>query len=208
MQGERAGLRRSARSHRLAAMPSRSEPRRLAAVLFTDIVGSTEVAAEIGDARWRALLDRHLAIVRRELKRFGGRLNDTAGDGVFATFERPTEAIRCAVALTDAVRELGTLCRERRIGLRLMIIPELHSPGSAYPFRDVHEAVSAAARREGIPVVDLLPAFAGADPPSLWVSRGDAHPNARAHRIIADALYEEIARGAPERRFNERTIGQ
>lgn len=88
-------------------VPSRSETRRLAAVLFTDIVGSTQVAAELGDARWRALLDRHLAIVRRELKRFGGRLNDTAGDGVFATFERPTEAIRCAVALTEAVRELG-----------------------------------------------------------------------------------------------------
>ena len=80
---------------------------RLAAVLFTDIVGSTSVAAEMGDRRWRELLGRHHQIVRRELKRFQGKENDTAGDGFFATFDRPNEAIRCAVAATEAVRELG-----------------------------------------------------------------------------------------------------
>ena len=80
---------------------------RLTAVLFTDIVRSTQIAAEIGDTRWRELITRHHSLVSRQLKRFGGRLNDTAGDGVFATFERPADAIRCACACVVAVRELG-----------------------------------------------------------------------------------------------------
>jgi class 3 adenylate cyclase/streptogramin lyase len=79
----------------------------LGAVLFTDIVGSTAVAAEMGNARWSELVARHHRIVRRELDRFGGREMDTAGDGFFATFERPADAIRCAVAAAGAVRELG-----------------------------------------------------------------------------------------------------
>jgi class 3 adenylate cyclase len=85
----------------------RGSGRRLGAVLFTDIVGSTAIAAELGNARWGELVARHHRIVRRELRRFGGREIDTAGDGFFATFERPVDAIRCAVAATDAVRELG-----------------------------------------------------------------------------------------------------
>jgi class 3 adenylate cyclase/streptogramin lyase len=79
----------------------------LGAVLFTDIVGSTAIAAEMGNTRWSELVARHHRIVRRELDRFGGREMDTAGDGFFATFERPADAIRCAVAATGAVRELG-----------------------------------------------------------------------------------------------------
>jgi class 3 adenylate cyclase len=135
-------------------MPSRSEARRLAAVLFTDIVGSTEVAAELGDARWRALLDRHLAIVRRELKRSGGRLNDTAGDGVFATFERPTQAIRCAVALTEAVRELGIEIRAgvhfgetERIGDKLGGIA-VHTGARVMSAGDAGEVLVTAATRD------------------------------------------------------------
>jgi class 3 adenylate cyclase len=85
----------------------RSGTRGLGAVLFTDIVGSTVIAAEMGNTRWAELLTRHHAIVRRELRRFGGRENDTAGDGFFATFERPVDAIRCAVAAAGAVRSLG-----------------------------------------------------------------------------------------------------
>ena len=80
---------------------------RLAAVLFTDIVDSTSVAAEMGDRRWRELVGRHHRTVRRELKRFDGKENDTSGDGFFATFDRPNEAIRCAIAVTQAVRDLG-----------------------------------------------------------------------------------------------------
>ncbi len=79
----------------------------LATVLFTDIVGSTAKALELGDRSWRELLERHHAIVRRELVRFRGREIDTAGDGFFAAFDGPARAIRCASAVVDGVRELG-----------------------------------------------------------------------------------------------------
>jgi class 3 adenylate cyclase len=84
------------------------EPNRvLATVLFTDIAGSTERAAELGDRRWRALLEEHHAVVRRELERWRGREIDTAGDGFLATFDGPARAIRCACIVRDAVRDLG-----------------------------------------------------------------------------------------------------
>jgi class 3 adenylate cyclase/broad specificity phosphatase PhoE len=79
----------------------------LATVLFTDIVRSTERAAELGDRAWRKLLERHHSLVRRELTRFRGEERDTAGDGFFATFDGPARAIRCAQALVDGVRDLG-----------------------------------------------------------------------------------------------------
>ena len=79
----------------------------LATVLFTDIVGSTERAAELGDRDWHELLDQHHACVRREIRRFGGREVNTAGDGFLAAFERPARAIGCAWAIREAVRELG-----------------------------------------------------------------------------------------------------
>ena len=81
--------------------------RGLGAVLFTDIVGSTVVAAEMGNTRWSELVSRHHRLIRREIRRFGGREHDTAGDGFFVAFERPVDAIRCAVAAANAVRELG-----------------------------------------------------------------------------------------------------
>jgi class 3 adenylate cyclase len=91
------------------------EPNRvLATILFTDIVGSTERAIELGDARWRQILESHHALVRRQLTRFRGRELDTAGDGFFAAFDGPARAIRCACAITDGVRELGL---EIRAGL-------------------------------------------------------------------------------------------
>ncbi|HET9672903.1 MAG TPA: adenylate/guanylate cyclase domain-containing protein, partial [Actinomycetota bacterium] len=79
----------------------------LVTLLFTDIVGSTGIATELGDRRWRDLIQRHHAVVRRELKRHRGRELDTAGDGFFARFDRPADAIRCACAIADEVRELG-----------------------------------------------------------------------------------------------------
>jgi class 3 adenylate cyclase len=79
----------------------------LTTVLFTDIVGSTERAAELGDRAWRDLLGRHHAAVRRELARFHGQELDTAGDGFFATFDGPARAIRCAQAIIADVGELG-----------------------------------------------------------------------------------------------------
>ena len=86
----------------------------LATVLFTDIVDSTRRAAEIGDRDWHALLDAHDAVVRVQLNRFRGREVNTSGDGFFAMFDGPQRAIRCAMAIRDAVQALGI---EVRAGL-------------------------------------------------------------------------------------------
>jgi class 3 adenylate cyclase len=83
----------------------------LTTVMFTDIVGSTERAAEIGDREWRDVLERHHAVVRRALARFRGREQDTAGDGFFATFDGPARAILCAQEVVSAVTELGLSLR-------------------------------------------------------------------------------------------------
>ena len=89
-----------------------TEPDRvLATVLFTDIVNSTERAASLGDEAWKKLLEQHHALVRRQLASFRGRELDTAGDGVFASFDGPARAIRCACAIADSVRELGFTVR-------------------------------------------------------------------------------------------------
>jgi class 3 adenylate cyclase len=88
----------------------------LVTVMFTDIVGSTERAAELGDHAWRDLLAQHHALVRRELGRFRGQERDTAGDGFFATFDGPARAIRCAQAIADGIHGLGL---EARIGLHV-----------------------------------------------------------------------------------------
>jgi class 3 adenylate cyclase/streptogramin lyase len=88
-------------------MPRHDVRRRLATVLFLDIVGSTALASELGDARWRELLTRFRRLVREELKRHGGREQDTAGDGFFATFAEPARALSCAAAIVVAVQELG-----------------------------------------------------------------------------------------------------
>jgi class 3 adenylate cyclase/pimeloyl-ACP methyl ester carboxylesterase len=92
-----------------------AEPERvLSTVLFTDIVGSTAKAVELGDASWRKLLEAHHGVIRRHLTRHRGRELDTAGDGFFASFDGPARAIRCARAITSDVRELGV---EVRAGL-------------------------------------------------------------------------------------------
>jgi pimeloyl-ACP methyl ester carboxylesterase len=86
----------------------------LSTVLFTDIVRSTERAVELGDRRWRELLEAHHAVVRAHLGRFRGREVDTAGDGFFAAFDGPARAVRCAQAIVESVQELGL---EVRAGL-------------------------------------------------------------------------------------------
>jgi class 3 adenylate cyclase len=86
----------------------------LTTIVFTDIVGSTGRAAELGDDRWRDLLDNHDRFVRHELDRFGGREVNTAGDGFVATFMSPSRALDCAEAIVDAVRPLGI---EVRVGI-------------------------------------------------------------------------------------------
>jgi class 3 adenylate cyclase/pimeloyl-ACP methyl ester carboxylesterase len=91
-----------------------TDDRVLATVLFTDIVDSTRRAAEIGDRDWHALLDAHDAVIRAHLARFRGREVNTSGDGFLAMFDGPQRAIRCAMAIRDAVRSLGV---EVRAGL-------------------------------------------------------------------------------------------
>ncbi len=79
----------------------------LATVLFTDIVGSTEKAAELGDARWKELLAVHDEKAKAEIDRFRGRYVNTTGDGLLATFDGPARAVRCAEAIVEAVISLG-----------------------------------------------------------------------------------------------------
>lgn len=92
----------------------REPDRVLATVMFTDIVGSTAKAAEVGDAGWRELVERHHLLVRRQLARARGREVDTAGDGFFAAFDGPARAIRCAREIAESVKELGL---DVRVGL-------------------------------------------------------------------------------------------
>src|SRR5688572_32954291 len=87
------------------------DPRRvLATVLFTDIVGSTRLAADLGDGRWQRLLADHNRVVRRHLDRFGGTEIKVVGDGFLATFDGPARAVRCALAIRNDRSE------ERRVG--------------------------------------------------------------------------------------------
>ena len=83
----------------------------LATVMFADIVKSTERAAEIGDRRWRDLLQDFYAVVRKNLGRYRGREVDTAGDGLLATFDGPARAVRCAQAINTDVPSLGLTVR-------------------------------------------------------------------------------------------------
>ncbi|MDQ2963473.1 MAG: adenylate/guanylate cyclase domain-containing protein [Pseudomonadota bacterium] len=94
--------------------PPPTADRVLATIMFTDIVGSTELAARVGDQAWKSLLEQHDALVRKELLRFRGREEKTTGDGFFATFDGPARAIRCASSIRDSVRQLGV---EIRAGL-------------------------------------------------------------------------------------------
>src|SRR6202011_466342 len=86
----------------------------LATILFTDIVGSTERAAQLGDQRWRETLEAHHDITRRGLERFRGNEVKTTGDGFLATFDGPARAVRCGCAIRDAIRGWGL---EVRAGL-------------------------------------------------------------------------------------------
>jgi class 3 adenylate cyclase len=112
----------------------------LTTVLFTDIVGSTERAAEEGDHRWRQILEAHHQAVRAELRRYRGSEIDTAGDGFFATFDGPARAIRCACAIRDSVRAAGV---EIRAGLHT---GEVEVFGETYSGLGVHIGARVGAR--------------------------------------------------------------
>jgi class 3 adenylate cyclase len=85
----------------------RSADRKLATLLFTDIADSTSRSSELGDAKWRVLLDQHDRALRRQFVRFRGQEINTTGDGFVATFDGPARAIDCALAIRDAARQLG-----------------------------------------------------------------------------------------------------
>jgi class 3 adenylate cyclase len=94
--------------------PVRELDRALATVLFTDFVSSTPKLADVGDKKWRQILDQHDSLVSRELDRHRGRKINTTGDGILATFDGPARAVRCAQAIIESVRPLGI---EVRAGL-------------------------------------------------------------------------------------------
>lgn len=119
--------------------PGIEADRVLATVLFTDIVGSTERAAELGDRRWTELLGRHDQVVRRELNRHRGREVETAGDGFLAAFDGPARGIRCARAICEEARALGL---EVRAGLHT---GEVELVGEALRGIAVHTAARVAA---------------------------------------------------------------
>jgi len=120
--------------------PAKQHERVLATILFTDIVGSTKHAQELGDERWRDLLADHSELVRRQLKTFGGREVKSIGDGFLAAFESPARAVHCARAIRDGVRHLGL---EIRAGIHT---GECERVGSDLAGIAVH----AASRIEGI----------------------------------------------------------
>jgi class 3 adenylate cyclase/DNA-binding CsgD family transcriptional regulator len=119
IEAERAPDRRTTPLFSSATVPARvrygsggwpvrpARERLITTLLFTDIVGSTQRATELGDRRWAELLAHHHELIERELARHGGRRVSSTGDGVLATFDAPARAVRCALALSEAARALG-----------------------------------------------------------------------------------------------------
>jgi class 3 adenylate cyclase len=141
-----------------AGFPTGIHSRVLATLLFTDLVDSTAMAAELGDARWRRHLSEHLESVRAELERFGGREVSTTGDGLLARFEGPARALHCAGAIRRSAERAGLRIR---IGVH---VGEVELVGGDVRGVAVHEAariMSAAAAGE-ILVSDMTRALAGA----------------------------------------------
>lgn len=119
----------------------------LATVMFSDIVGSTEQLARVGDRRWRLLLDRHDRLVRKQLAHFGGREIKTTGDGFLAAFDGPAKAMRCGTAITAEARALGL---QARVGLHT---GECEVRGSDLTGITVHVASRIADRGAGSEVI-------------------------------------------------------
>lgn len=141
-----------------AGFPTGIHSRVLATLLFTDLVDSTALAAELGDARWRQLLSDHFEAARGELERFGGREVSTTGDGMLATFEGPARALHCAAAIRRRAHGAGL---QVRAGVH---VGEVELVGEDVRGVTVHQAarIMAAAAADEILVSDLTRALAGA----------------------------------------------
>jgi class 3 adenylate cyclase len=141
-----------------AGFPTGIHSRVLATLLFTDLVDSTALAAELGDARWRQLLSDHFEAARGELERFGGREVSTTGDGMLATFEGPARALHCAAAIRRRAHASGL---QVRAGVH---VGEVELVGEDVRGVTVHEAarIMASAAADEILVSDLTRALAGA----------------------------------------------
>lgn len=141
-----------------AGFPTGIHSRVLATLLFTDIVDSTRLASELGDARWRELLSELYVASRGELERYGGREVDTTGDGMLARFEGPARALHCAAALQRCAEKHGV---EIRIGVH---VGEVELVGSDVRGIAVHEAarITAAAEPGEVLVSDLTRGLVGA----------------------------------------------
>ena len=152
VQVEWAGIRA------FAGFPTGIRSRVLATLLFTDVVGSTELATSLGDGRWRELLSRYFEEVRHELERFGGREVKTTGDGLLATFDGSARALHCAAAIR---RRAGSHDLRVRIGVH---VGEVELVGEDVRGVTVHEAarIMAAAGEDEILVSELTRALAGA----------------------------------------------
>jgi class 3 adenylate cyclase len=141
-----------------AGFPTGIHSRVLQTILFTDIVGSTEVARTLGDTRWRELLSTHLETARAELERYGGREVTTTGDGMLATFDGPARALHCAAAIR---RDANAHDLHIRAGVH---VGEVELVGADVRGVAVHEAarIMAAAREDEILVSDITRALASA----------------------------------------------
>ena len=151
--------------------------RELATVLFTDIVGSTEQVAALGDRAWKDLVERHHEIVREHLAAFRGTEIDTAGDGFYTTFDGPARAVTCAVAIADAVRPLGI---EVRAGVH------------------TGEIETIAGKPGGLPVVIGSRVMATAAPSEVLVSQTVKDLVAGSGLTFEDAGEHEL-KGVPDR---------
>jgi class 3 adenylate cyclase len=205
---------------RHAATPNRV----LSTVLFTDIVGSTERAAELGDAQWRAVLERHGEVTRAELARFDGKEVKSTGDGFLATFDGPAAAIRCAEAIRGAVNQLGIEIRmgihtgecevigEDVGGMAVHIasrVNALAAPGEVLVSRTVRNLVvgSGIAFEErgtqtlkGVPgewnLLAVVPAEAAEESPEVKLAKLDT-PGPREFMRKGDRFASAVARRAP-----------
>src|SRR5204863_112162 len=141
----------------------------LTTVLFTDIIGSTELAAELGDHAWRELVQEHHRLVREALKHHGGREVDTAGDGFFAIFDAPAAAADCALDAIQAVQGLGI---QIRAGLH---VGEVEQSGK----KVAGITVPTAARIMAATKVDEQPAAIAVGEGAVWVTNTESNTVSR-----------------------------